>query len=181
MSTQGCLAAYLQGNTGHTAEQREKVDRSHFIVAARQRVVDDFHGDLQSALASSRNGQFGNGKGSSGMSAEDLKAAQAQRNRDINAARKRGMAQLKITKLAWEGLPLAVRKRVQADPLLTLAQAKSGSVVQPQPAPAQPGVQQQPVQESRVQQQPVQQPVQPVQQPVQPDFDFTNDDDIEDI
>ena len=69
-----------------------------------------------------------------------------------------------------------------ADPLLTLAQAKSGSVVQPQPAPAQSGVQQQqPVQESGVQQQPVQQPVQPVQpvqQPVQPvDFDFTNDDD----
>jgi hypothetical protein len=39
--------------------------------------------------------------------------------------------------------------------------------VQPQPAPAQSGVQQQPVQESGVQQ--------------QPDCDFTNDADIEDI
>ena len=138
------------------------------------------NGDVQSALASSTHGQFGYGKGSSGMSAEDLKAAHAQRNRDNNAERKRGMLQLKITKLAWVGLSLALRKRVLADPLLTFAQAKSGSVVQPQPAPAQSGVQQQPVQESGVQQQPVQQPVQPVQpvqQSVQPDFDFTNDDD----
>ena len=95
------------------------------------------------------------------MSAEDLKAAQAQRSRDQDAERKRGMLQLKITKLAWVGLPLAVRKRVLADPLLTLAQAMSGSVVQPQPAPAQSGVQQQPVQESGVQQQPVQHPGSP--------------------
>jgi hypothetical protein len=170
MSAQGCLAAYLQGNTGHTAEQRETVERSHSIGAVKQRVGDEFHGDVQSALASSHNGQFGRGKGPSAMSAEDLKAAQAQRSRDQAAERKRGMLQLKITRQVWVGLPLAVRKRVLADPDLTLAQAKSGSVVQPQPAPAQSGVQQQPVQESGVQQQ-------PVQEPVQPDFDFTKDDD----
>jgi hypothetical protein len=119
------------------------------------------------------------------MSAEDLKAAQAQRTKNKNAERKRGMAQLKITNARqWEGLPLAVRKRVLADPDLTLAQAKAGSVVQPQERTksgrlkagsvvlSQSGVQQQPVQESGVQQQPVQ---------PDPDFDFTNDDDIEDI
>jgi hypothetical protein len=145
----------LQGNTGHTATQREKVERSHFIVAARQRVVDEFHGDVQSALASSRHGQFGGVKGSSGMSAEDLKAAQDQRTRDQAAESKRGREQVTLTNQAWTAVPMAVRKRVLADPHLTLAQAQSG-------------VQQQPVQESGVQQ--------------KPDFDFTNDDDdIEDI
>jgi hypothetical protein len=196
MNPQGCLAAYLQGKTGHTQEQREKVDRSRFIVSARQRVIDDFHGDVQTALASSHHGQFGKGKGSSGRSAEDLHAAQAQRTKNKNAERKRGMAQVKITNARqWEGLPLAVRKRVladpdltlaqaKADPDLTLAQAKAGSAAQPlfssvrskagsaAKAGSASGVQQQPVQESGVQQQPVQ---------PDPDFDFTNDDDIEDI
>jgi hypothetical protein len=72
------------------------------------------------------------------MSAEDLQAAQDQRNQDNQAEVKRGSLQLKITQLAWGKLPLPVRKRVLADPLLTLAEAKSGSAVQPQPAPPQP-------------------------------------------
>jgi hypothetical protein len=152
----GCLATYLKGDSGHTDEERARVEKSTCMRDVKEQILREFGGSVANATASSTNGQYGCGKGVSGQTEEQLAANQAGVQKIKNLNLKRATEQLGMTQAAFKKLPKDVKHRVQVDTTLTLADIgfdRHGAVVK------------QSVKK-----------VQPVKKK-QPDFDFTKDDD----